>query len=505
MQTGKGRSLSNGHANDTETGARATKCGMRCVARHFFDLSQIASAPPSGISACPPGGKKPSCAPMSAAFQHTLAGPATLVGTSLHTGEKVSLTIKPAAEGHGFKFRRIDLPDQPFIKADVDKVQTVERATTLAEGSVKVHTVEHVISALTGMGVDNALIEMDANEPPIGDGSSRPFVEMIKKVGVCAQSALRRVWEIREPIYQETADGTILTILPCKTFRISVTNVGPEGRFTQYFSTEVTPETYEKEICAARTFVYYEEIKPLLEKGLIKGGSLESAVVIRGNEIMSKEPMRFTNEFARHKALDLIGDLILAGVRILGHVIAVKPGHGPNTKLAATLKAEYHKMRSMVPSAVSIPDGDSVLDINEVLRLLPHRYPFLMVDRIVECVGEHRCVGVKNVTINEPFFAGHFPGHPIMPGVLQLEAMAQTGGLLINRLAGSGGRLPYFMAIDNARFRRVIKPGDQMRIEIEFTTIKTKLAKFQGKILVDGELASEAEMMCMITDQKVQA
>jgi UDP-3-O-[3-hydroxymyristoyl] N-acetylglucosamine deacetylase / 3-hydroxyacyl-[acyl-carrier-protein] dehydratase len=316
-----------------------------------------------------------------------------LEGTSLHTGQKVSLTLRPAPEGHGFKFRRVDLPDQPFISADVEKVQTVERATTLAEGSVKVHTVEHVISALTGMGVDNAIIEMDANEPPIGDGSSRPFVELIKKVGLVAQSAPRRVWEIREPIHHETADGTIITIVPCKTFKVSVTNVGPEGRFTQYFSTEVNPETYEREIASARTFVYYEDVKPLLEKGLIKGGSLESAVVIRGNEIMSKEPMRFTNEFARHKALDIIGDLMLAGVRIIGHVIAVKPGHGPNTKMAAKLKSEYLRMRSMVPADVILPTGESVLDINEVLRILPHRYPFLMVDRIVDCFSETKCTG----------------------------------------------------------------------------------------------------------------
>ena len=438
---------------------------------------------------------------MTSAYQHTLAGPATLVGTSLHTGEKVSLTLKPAPEGHGFKFRRIDLPDQPFICADVEKVQTVERATTLAEGSVKVHTVEHVISALTGMGVDNALIEMDANEPPIGDGSSRPFVEMIKKVGLVAQSATRRVWEIREPIYQESADGTILAIVPCKTFRVSVTNVGPEGRFTQYYSADVTPAVYEKEICAARTFVYYEDVKPLLEKGLIKGGSLESAVVVRGNEIMSKEPMRFTNEFARHKALDLIGDLILAGVRILGHVIAVKPGHGPNTKLAATLKAEYHKMRSMVPSAVSIPDGDSVLDINEVLRLLPHRYPFLMVDRIVECVGEHRCVGVKNVTINEPFFAGHFPGHPIMPGVLQLEAMAQVSSVLMLRRPDNAGKIGYFMSADSVKWRRPVSPGDTLVIETDVMKARGSIGQTRCRCLVNGEVVSEAELKFLLLDR----
>ncbi|MGE9269254.1 MAG: UDP-3-O-acyl-N-acetylglucosamine deacetylase, partial [Verrucomicrobiales bacterium] len=281
---------------------------------------------------------------MPAHAQHTLAEPATLEGTSLHTGEKVTLTLKPAPENHGFKFRRIDIPDQPFIDADVEKVQTVERATTLAEGSVKVHTVEHVLSALTGMGVDNAIIEMDANEPPIGDGSSAPFVELIKKAGLAAQEAPRKTWEIREPIHLETGNGSLLTIVPSKTFRVSVTNVGPDGRFAQYFSTEVTPETYEKEISRARTFVYYEDVKPLLDKGLIKGGSLENAVVVRGDQVMSKESVRFDNEFARHKALDLIGDLMLCGKRILGHVIAVKPGHGPNTQLAATLKKEYSRM-----------------------------------------------------------------------------------------------------------------------------------------------------------------
>ncbi len=438
---------------------------------------------------------------MSAAFQHTLAGPATLEGTSLHTGQKVTLTLKPAPDGHGFKFRRIDLPDQPFINADVDKVQTVERATTLAEGSVKVHTVEHVISALTGMGVDNALIEMDANEPPIGDGSSRPFVEMIRKAGIVAQPSPRRVWEIRETIHQETADGTLITIVPCKTFKISVTNVGPDGRFTQYFSSEVTPEKYEKEIAPARTFVYYEDVKPLLEKGLIKGGSLESAVVIRGDEIMSKEPMRFNNEFARHKALDIIGDLMLSGVRIHGHVIAVKPGHGPNTKMAATLKAEYQRMRSMVPAAVSIPDGESVLDIHEVLKILPHRYPFLMVDRIVDCLGENKCTGVKNVTMNEPYFPGHFPGHPIMPGVLQLEAMAQVSSVLMLRKPENVGKIGYFMSADNVKWRRPVLPGDTLLIESEIIKIRGSIGQTRCRCLVNNEVVSEAELKFALMDR----
>ena len=438
---------------------------------------------------------------MSAAVQHTLAGSATLEGTSLHTGEKVTLTLKPAPEGHGFKFRRVDLPDQPFIGADVDKVQTVERATTLAEGSVKVHTVEHVISALTGMGVDNALIEMNANEPPIGDGSSWPFVEMIKKVGLLAQTAPRRVWEIREPIHQEMGDGTIITIVPSKTFKVSVTNVGPDGRFTQYFSSEVTPELYEKEISKARTFVYYEDVKPLLDKGLIKGGSLESAVVIRGNDIMSKESMRFHNEFARHKALDLIGDLMLSGIRIFGHVIAVKPGHGPNTKMAARLKTEYARMRSMVPAAVSIPDGESVLNIHEVLKILPHRYPMLMVDRIVDCLGDSKCTGVKNVTINEPYFAGHFPDHPIMPGVLQLEAMAQVSSVLMLRKPENTGKIGYFMSADSVKWRRPVLPGDTLFIESEIIKIRGSIGQTRCRCLVNGEVVSEAELKFALLDR----
>ena len=240
---------------------------------------------------------------MSAQKQQTLATSAALTGTSLHTGAQVTLTMTPAPVNTGIKFRRVDLPDKPFIDAHVSKVQTVERATTLAEGSVKVHTVEHVISALVGLGVDNAIIEMDANEPPIGDGSARPFVDCIKKAGIVEQDANRRVFEIREPIHLETPGGSILTIVPDKGFRVSCTQVGPNGRMTQYYSTEITPETYEREIAHARTFVYYEDVQPLLEKGLIKGGSLENAVVIKGDSVMSKEAMRYPEEFARHKIL----------------------------------------------------------------------------------------------------------------------------------------------------------------------------------------------------------
>ena len=431
---------------------------------------------------------------MAAQNQQTLASAATLTGTSLHTGEEVSLTMKPAPVNHGIKFRRIDLEDQPFIDAHVSKVQTVERATTLAEGSVKVHTVEHIISALCGMGVDNAIIEMDANEPPIADGSAQPFVDCIKKAGIEEQDELRKVFEIRETIHLETSNGSLITIIPDKRFRISCTQVGPDGRMTQYFSLEITPETYEKEIARARTFVFYEDVEPLLEKGLIKGGSLENAIVVKGDSVMSKEEMRFKEEFARHKILDMIGDLMLSGKRIMGHVIAVKPGHGPNTELARKLAAKYRQTMSMVPKKVNIPTGEGVMDNLEVQQVLPHRYPFLMVDRIVGFEGDMKCIGVKQVTINEPYFQGHFPGHPIMPGVLQVEAMAQVSSIVLLRRPENQGKIGYFMSVDKVKFRKPVRPGDTLFIESEILKIRRNIGYAKCRCVVNDEVASEGEL-----------
>ena len=432
-------------------------------------------------------------------MEHTLAAEATLEGTSLHTGEKVTLNLKPAPEGHGFKFRRVDLPDKPFIDADVSKVQTVERATTLAEGSVRVHTVEHVLSALVGMGVDNALIEMDSNEPPIGDGSSAPYVELIKKAGVHEQSVPRQIWEIREPIHLEIGDGSLITILPSKEFRVSVTNVGKDGRFVQYFSTVVSSEIYEKEIAPARTFTFYEDIKPLLDKGLIKGGSLENAVVVRGDEIMSKEPMRFDNEFARHKALDLIGDLMLSGKKFNGHVIAVKPGHGPNTEAAKALQKNYAAMRAMVPP-VKLPEAEAVLDIKDILKILPHRYPFLLIDRVTGFSSEMKCTAIKNLTMNEEFFQGHFPGHPVMPGVMQLEAMAQTASVLIMRMPDNQGKIGYFLSADAVKFRKPVVPGDTLFIDAEITKLRRNIGQAIATCSVNGEIVSSAELKFAVMD-----
>lgn len=430
--------------------------------------------------------------------QRTLASSASLTGSALHTGENVTLTILPAPVGHGFKFQRTDLPDEPIVDAAAAYVKTVERATTLVQGMVKIHTVEHVLSALTGMGVDNALIQMDANEPPIGDGSASEYIALIKKAGIVEQDAPRRFLEIREPISIES-NGSIFVILPDTKFRVSCTQVGPEGRFTQFLSTEITPEIYEKEIAPARTFVFYEDVKPLMDKGLIKGGSLENAIVARGDSVLSKEPLRFADEFVRHKILDIVGDLALSGRFIRGHIVAVKPGHGINTE-AAKLLAE--RFNSVAPAAAKpVPASPGALDINAVMQILPHRYPFLMVDRVVEFDGELKATGVKTVTINEPYFQGHFPGHPVMPGVLQLEAMAQVASIVMMRRTENEGKIGYFMSADEVKFRKPVMPGDTLFIECELTSAKKRLGKASCRCLVNGEVVSEGILLFGLVDK----
>jgi UDP-3-O-[3-hydroxymyristoyl] N-acetylglucosamine deacetylase/3-hydroxyacyl-[acyl-carrier-protein] dehydratase len=425
--------------------------------------------------------------------QQTLAKSASLKGTSLHTGEEVSVTLKPAPIDHGIKFKRTDLSDEPTIEARIENVRLVERATTLAEGNVKVHTVEHLLSALHGMGVDNAVVEMNGNELPIADGSSRGYVELIKKCGLQEQSAFAKVFEIRDTLHIETKSGSLLILVPDEKFRISCTQVGPEGRFTQYYSTEITPEIYEKEIAQARTFVFFEDVKPLLDKGLIRGGSLETAIVIRGDSLMSKEPLRYPDEFVRHKILDIIGDLFLAGCRIRGHVIAVKPGHAANSELTKAISKRYAQMLAMVPPQV-IPRGSAVMNVTDVQAVLPHRFPFLMIDRILAFEGENKIVGMKSVTINEPYFQGHFPGHPVMPGVLQLEAMAQVASILMSKRTSLSG-IGYFMSADEVKFRKPVHPGDTLIIEGELLRAKATIAKASCRCLVNGEVTSEAILM----------
>src|SRR6266513_781412 len=434
-------------------------------------------------------------------LQHTVGKTASLSGTSLHTGEKVTLKLHPAPVDHGIKFRRKDLQDEPTIDAKIENLKMVERATTIGEGSIRVHTVEHVLAALWAMGVDNAVVEMDANEPPIGDGSAQPYVDVIKRTGVATQDAPRSFFDVRDTMHVESKTGALLVLLPDETFRISCTQAGPNNRFTQFLSMEITPAIFEREIAPARTFVFYEDVQPLMEKNLIKGGSLENAIVVRGEAVLSKEPLRCPDEFVRHKIIDIIGDLALVGRPIRGHVVAAKPGHAANAELARSIAREQTR-RSSMAAPRTIPTGDGGLDTDEVMQILPHRYPFLMVDRIISFEGDTKCTGVKSVTINEPYFQGHFPGHPVMPGVMQVEAMAQVASILMMKLSKNETRIGYFMSADQVKFRKPVYPGDILFIHAELTKSRSnRVAKASCRCVVNDKVVSEGELMFTFLDK----
>ncbi len=427
------------------------------------------------------------------------------------------MTFLPAPPDSGVRFRRIDLDGKPEIEAKVENVSTTNRSTSLSKGNAKIHTVEHVLAAFAGRGIDNAIVELDANEPPIGDGSARDYVKMIETVGVVPQAATREVFRVHTPIELETGE-TLIAIFPHDKFKISCTSSDKQGRFSQFYSVEISPENWEKELAHARTFCFYEEIEFLIKNGLIKGGSLENAVVIREDAILTTEPMRYPDEFVRHKILDIVGDLSLIGRPITGHVVAVKPSHGSNCELARQIVSQMRKplvaaqtFAPPPPSArsTSIPmptpeDWNMALqsgslDITQVMKLLPHRYPFLMIDKVTSIDGD-KVVAVKNVTINEPYFQGHFPNHPIMPGVLQLEAMAQAAGILTLRRAENFGKLAYFMSAESVKWRKPVRPGDTLVISVELTKSRGKIGKAKGVCRVDGEVVSEAEVTFILME-----
>lgn len=419
------------------------------------------------------------------------------------------MTILPAPANTGVRFRRVDLEGKPEIEARVENVGETNRSTTLTKGNVKVHTVEHVLAALAGYGIDNAVIELDANEPPIADGSSREFCRIIQAAGIAPQVDKREVFTPTEPIELESGE-TVMTLFPDEAFKITCTSADRKGRFTQFFSTEVTPKTWEKELSQARTFCFYEEIEFLIRNGLIKGGSLENAIVIRDDAVLTTEPLRYPEEFVRHKMLDIVGDLSLVGRPVRGHLIAVRPSHAANCEFAKLIVAQMNKplrtAQTFAPLAakpaapVLIDDvvtGDGALNIEEVMKVLPHRPPFLMVDRILK-MDSTRIVGLKNVTMNEDYFRGHFPGHPIMPGVLQLEAMAQVAGVLLFKTLKQSDQIAYFMAAEDVKWRRPVLPGDTLIIEVEMTKVRGKIGKAKAVCKVRDEVVSEAEVTFML-------
>ena len=441
--------------------------------------------------------------------QQTLAKPASFSGIGLHSGNKVSMTLLPAPPNSGIIFRRVDLDSRAEIPAQVGNVAETDRSTTLSRGNAKVQTVEHVLAALYGFGVTNAVVELDSSEPPVADGSARQFCKMIREAGIEAQAERVEPVQVTEPI-EYTHNGTVISAFPHDGFKITCTSSDKGGRFTQFFSVELTPETWESEIAQARTFCFYEEIEYLIKNGLIRGGSLENAIVIRDDAVLTAEPMRYREEFVRHKILDIIGDLSLVGAPLRGHIVAVKPGHAANCGLARRILQQVR--RPSVAAQSFSPPGDkpvkqptqpmqpqvseettAPLDSDQIMQILPHRYPFLMVDRVTRIDG-NQITAEKNVTINEPYFQGHFPGHPIMPGVLQLEAMAQVAGILTLKQADNAGKIAYFMAADKVKWRKPVKPGDVLQIDIELLRARGKVAKAKGVCTVRGEVVSEAEI-----------
>ncbi len=425
------------------------------------------------------------------------------------------MTFLPALPNTGIRFRRVDLDGKPEIEARVENIVENNRSTTLAKGNTRVHTVEHVLATFAGYGIDNAIVELDANEPPIADGSAREFCRMIQTAGIVPQDEKRDAFVVIEPIELEMGE-TVMTLFPDEGFKITCTSADKQGRFTQFYSVELSPKTWERELSHARTFCFYEEIEYLITNGLIKGGGLENAVVIRDDAVLTTEPLRYPDEFVRHKMLDIVGDLSLLGRPVHGHLIAIKPGHAANCELVRRIAAQMRKPIVAVqtfappppmPKAASAPAASveearaqiGAIDIHGVMKMLPHRYPFQMVDRITMMEG-NRITGVKNVTINEPYFQGHFPGHPIMPGVLQLEAMAQVAGFLMLKNAENLGKIAFFMSAENVKWRKPVYPGDVLVIDVELTKARGKIGKAKGVCKVLGEIVSEAEVTFMISE-----
>jgi len=456
--------------------------------------------------------------------QQTLNRPASFSGIGLHSGNRVNMTLLPAPVNHGIRFRRVDLEGKPEIDARVENVGETSRSTTLAKGNLKIHTVEHVLAALAGFEIDNAIVELDANEPPIADGSSREFCKIIQAAGIAAQDEKRETWTPAEPIELKMGE-TIMTLFPDTGLKVTCTSADKNGRFTQFYSTEITPKTWEKELAHARTFCFFEEIEFLIKNGLIKGGSLENAIVIRDDAVLTTEPLRYPEEFVRHKMLDILGDLSLTGKPIRGHVTAVRPSHAANCEFARLIVAQMNKplraahafgpppvvetktevskeskAQSEKNAVIQHLDGGGSLSIDQVMQILPHRYPFLMVDGVSKMEGNN-ITAFKNVTINEPYFQGHFPGHPIMPGVLQLEAVAQVAGILMLRRAENMGQLAYFLSAEEVKWRKPVVPGDVLVIEVELTKSRGKIGKARGVCKVRDEVVSEAEVTFMLRGQ----
>ena len=457
--------------------------------------------------------------------QNTLAGSFTLEGKGLHTGLDIQITFNPAPENHGYKIKRTDLEGQPVLDALAENVETTQRGTVISKNGVKVGTVEHAMAALYALGVDNCLIEVNAPEFPILDGSARYYVENIQRVGLTEQNAYRDYYIVKHKIEVKDESGASLMLLPDDNFSANVLISYDSPVLSNQYATMNDLSEFPTEIAASRTFVFVREVEALLQNNLIKGGDLDNAIVIYDQKIsqesldkladmmglphknvqdlgyINNKPLVFDNEPARHKLLDVIGDLALIGKPIRGRIIATHPGHGINNKLARVIRKDIRLNDVQAP--VYDPNATPVMDINRIRELLPHRYPFLLVDKIIE-IGQTHIVGVKNISVNEPFFQGHFPEEPVMPGVLQIEAMAQTGGLLVLNTVDEPERYStYFMKIDGVKFRQKVVPGDTLILRLELLApIRRGISTMKGYVFVGDKLVSEAEFMAQIIKNK---
>ncbi len=461
--------------------------------------------------------------------QRTIQKSVSISGTGLHTGTATKMTFNPAPENYGIRFIRVDLADNPEIPANADYVVDISRGTTLGLGEAKVHTVEHVLAAVAGLQIDNIRIEIDGIEPPVGDGSAIKFVEKLQEAGFEDQDAPKDYLIIDETVMHHDEEAQIdIVALPLNDYRITVMvdyfNPALGSQHTGLFSLE---NEFVSEFASARTFCFLSEVEALANKGLIKGGNLDNAVVIvdrdydekayeelseklgldetikvNENGFLNGKTLRYKNEPVRHKCLDMIGDLALIGAPIKAQILAARPGHKANVEFAKKVRKLYQQ-KKLVKKYQNVKKEGIIFDINAIKRILPHRYPFLLVDKIIDLEFDKKVTGIKSVSINEPFFQGHFPSEPVMPGVLILEAMAQSGGiLLLNSLPNPEEKLVMFMTIDKAKFRKPVVPGDQLVLEAELVSKKARYVSIKGKAFVDNKLVAEAEFVAAVVDRQ---